>query len=325
MRRRKFITLLGGAAAWPAVARAQQHGPSAVGFLAGGTLEDSAKAVAGFRQGLKEAGYVEGQNVTIEFRFANGRYDQFRALLDDLVGRQVAVIATNGAVAAAAAKAATTTIPVVFSVGTDPVGSGLVASLNRPGGNLTGSASFSIELGPKRLELLHELVPSAATVALLINSTNPNSSLVKKDLQAAVSKLGLELRVFEASTEAEIDTVFAAMAQQQVKALVIGADNFFTGRSAQIGALTLHHAIPAISQYIEFAMAGGLMSYGSSLTDSQRLLGVYAGRILKGEKPADLPVQLTTRTELIINLKTAKALGLTVSRDMQLIADEVIE
>jgi putative ABC transport system substrate-binding protein len=325
MKRRTFVAGLGAAAAWPLAARAQQQGPAVVGFLAPGTREDSARAVTGFRQGLKEAGYVEGQNIAIEFRFANGRYDQFRALLDDLVGRQVAVIAAIGAVAAAAAKTATTTIPVVFSVGTDPVASGLVASLNRPGGNLTGAGAFSVALGPKRLELLHELIPSATAVALLINSTNPNSNLVTKELQAAASALGLELRLFQAASEAEIDTVFADMAQQQVKALVIGADTFFSNRGAQIGALTLRHAIPAISQYIEFTIAGGLMSYGSSPTESQRLVGVYAGRILKGEKPADLPVQLTTGTELTINLKTAKALGLSIPLPLLGRADEVIE
>jgi putative ABC transport system substrate-binding protein len=326
MNRRDFVSLLGvGAATWPIAARAQQRGPSVVGYLAALSRGESAIQLAAFRQGLKESGYVEGQNLAIEFRFANGRYDQLPALADDLVRRQVAVIVTSGGPTAAVAKAATTSIPIVFVTGVDPVASGLVASLNRPGGNLTGTAAFSVELGPKRLELLRELVPNATRLALLINPTNPASDLVTKDLQAAATALGLEPRVLQASTEAEIETSLAAIAQQQAQALVIGADSFFNGRGEQLGALTLRHAIPAISQYIEFVVAGGLMAYGASRTDAYRLAAAYTARILKGEKPANLPVQQSTKVDLVLNLKTAKALGITVPITLLGRADEVIE
>jgi putative ABC transport system substrate-binding protein len=324
--RRQFITLLGGAAAaWPITVRAQQPRLPVIGWLNSGSPGPTADSLREFRRGLADGGYVEGQNLAIEFRFANGRYDQMPALVDDLVRRQVAVIVASNAVAAAVAKTATTTIPIVFSVGVDPVESGLVRSLNRPGGNLTGAGSFSVELGPKRLELLHELVPNATRPALLINPTNPNTDLITKELQLAATALGLQLSVFHASTEGEIETALAAMSQERAQALVIGADNYFSSRSEQLGALTLRHAIPAISQYVEFAAAGGLMSYGVSRTDALHLLGIYTGRILKGEKPADLPVQQLTKIELIINLKTAKALGLTVPITLLGRADEIIE
>jgi putative ABC transport system substrate-binding protein len=323
MNRRDMIALIGGAAVWPVAARGQAM--PVIGFLAAGKLDDSAKRVAAFRQGLNEAGYVEGQNAAIEFRWANGQYDRMPELAADLARRKVSVIAASGAVAAGLAKAVTTTIPIVFAVGTDPVQSGLVNSLNRPGGNLTGVSLFSVELGPKRLELLHEVVADAGSIALLVNPSNPNTLDMTRGVQAAAHSLGLQLRVVPASTEAEIDTAIATLGQQPANALVVGADTFFTGRSEQLGALMLRHAVPAIFQYFEFAAAGGLMSYGGSLTDAHRLLGVYAGRILKGETPADLPVQQSTKAELIVNLKAAKALGLSVPLALLTRADEVIE
>jgi putative tryptophan/tyrosine transport system substrate-binding protein len=325
MRRRDFITVLGGTAAmWPLAARAQQAMP-VVGFLNSRGPGDDQYLLAAFRQGLKEAGFVEGQNVAIEYRWAEGQYDRLPALAADLVHRQVAVIAANG-LAARTAKTATTTIPIVFVAGFDPVEVGLVASLNQPGGNITGVSVLDVELGPKRLELLHELVPTANGMAVLVNPTDPaRAETISRGLQAASSTLGLQLHVLHASTDHDFDTVFASLAQLKAGGLVIGGEPFFNSRSEQLGALTSRHAMPAIHELPEFAAAGGLMSYGGSLTDAYRLVGVYTGRILKGEKPIDLPVQQYTKIELIINLKTAKALGLNIPLALLTRADEVIE
>ncbi len=326
IERRKFLATLGGAAvAWPLAARAQQPMP-VVGFLNGGSPEGYAPFVAAFRQGLKEAGYVEGQNVTIEYRWAEGQYDRLSSLAADLVQHNVTVIAATSTPAALAAKATTSTVPIVFTTGGDPIKLGLVASLRRPGGNVTGSTGLTAEVGPKRLELARELFPGATTVALLVNPANPLTATVSKDLQAAADTLGVRLHVLHASTEADFEAAFATAAQLRVAALVVsGADPLFLSRAAQLGALALRHGVPAIYQFREFAAAGGLMSYGGDARDTYRLAGVYAGRILKGEKPADLPVVQSTKVELILNLKTAKALGITVPLPLSGRADEVIE
>ena len=297
-----------------------------VGYLNSGSGED-AGLLAAFRQGLKEVGYVERENVSIEYRFAQNQYDRLPAMAADLVRRQVAVIAASGGpLAALAAKAATTTIPIVFNMGVDPVALGLVASLNRPGGNLTGVSSLNAELGQKRLELLHELVPTATSVALLVNPTNPSvAERLSRDLQAAARTLGLQLHVLHASSELDFETAFATSVQLRAGALVIGGDGFFITRAAQLTSLALRHAMPTMFQFRGFAMAGGLVSYGGRVTDEYRLVGSYTGRILKGEKPADLPVQQSTRIELIINMKTAKMLGLAVPLTMLVAADEVIQ
>jgi putative tryptophan/tyrosine transport system substrate-binding protein len=328
MRRREFITLVGGVAVvWPLVARAQQPARAAIGYLGSESADVSAGRLSAFRLGLTEAGFVEGKNVTIEYRWAEGQNDRLPALAADLVRHSVNLIVTIGSTPAAlAAKAATTTIPIVFQVGSDPVEVGLVASLARPGGNVTGITNLNTELGPKRLELLHEVVPTAATVGLLVNSTSPTlAESSTRDLQSLARTLGLQLHVLHASAERDFDTAFAALHQLQVRALVISPDAFFISRSEQLGALTVRHAVPAINLYREFAAAGGLMSYGGSTRDTDRLAGIYAGRVLKGDRPADLPVQQTTKVELVINLKTAKALGITVPLSLLQRADELVE
>ena len=328
MRRRDFITLLGGgAAAWPIAARAQQSAMPVIGFLGSETPDVFATRVRAFRQGLSETGYVEGRNVALVFQWAGSHYDLLPTLASELVRQQVAVIAAIGAVRCAlAAKAATTTIPIVFQVGIDPVEVGLVPSLNHPSGNLTGVSNLNVELLPKRLELLHELVPTASVIGLVVNPANPAVAEANtRDLQAAVRTLGLQLHVHRASTERDFDSVFASLADQRAGGLVIGGDAFFTSRSEQLAALALRHAMPTIYQFREFVAAGGLVSYAGSLADANRLTGIYAGRILRGEKPADLPVQRTTKVELMINLRTAKALGLTIPEASLARADEVIE
>ena len=329
LKRRAFITLLGGAAAaWPLAARAQQPAMPVIGFLNSRAPNgsDSASIVAAFHQGLSETGYVEGRNVAIEYRWADGQYDRLPLLAANLVRRPVSVIAAGGGVSSAlAAKTATSTIPIVFVAGVDPVAAGLVASLSRPGANLTGVSTLNVEVGQKRLELLHELVPTATVVALLVNPSSPNAEILSRDLKVAARTLGLQLHVLHASAEQDFDTVFATLIDLRAGALVIGTDALFNNRSERLAALTFRHAVPAIYQFREFAAAGGLMSYGGSSPVSYRQVGVYTGRILKGATPADLPVQQYTKIELIINLKTAKALGITFPLSLLGRADEVIE
>ena len=326
MKRREFISLLGGAAAaWPLVARAQQPAMPVIGFLNTRAPSEDAELLAAFRQGLAEIGYVEGRNVTIEYRWAEGHGNRLPALAADLVRRQVTVIAANSQ-ATVAAKALTTTIPIIFVTGADPVQVGFVASLNRPGGNLTGVTSLDMELGRKRLQLLHELLPKAGAVAALVNPTFPGSDTQARELQAAASELGRQLHVLHASTQRGIDTAFASLARLQASGLVIGNDPFFNRWSEQLAAQALRHAVPAIYTFRAFAAAGGLMSYGGpEFSHLYRLAGVYTGRVLKGDKPADMPVQQETRVELILNLKTAKALGITFPLSLLARADEVIE
>jgi putative tryptophan/tyrosine transport system substrate-binding protein len=326
MKRREFITLLGGAAGWPLAARAQQPAVPVIGFLSSRAAGADPYILTAFRQGLNEIGFVEGQNVTIEFRFAEGKYDRFPAFAADLVSRQVSLIVSSGGLPAAlAAKAATATIPVVFSLGDDPVKTGLVGSLNRPGGNLTGSTLLNAELGPKRLDLLHELLPAVTTIAVLLNPSNRSAEPLSKELLAAARTLGVQIHILHASTERDFEAAIGQISRVRAGALMIGNDPFYNSRIAQLATLTLRHAVPTIYQYPQFVAAGGLMSYGGSLTDSYRLVGRYAGRILKGEKPADLPVQQSTKVELIINIKTARTLGLEVPPTLLARADEVIE
>ena len=327
LKRREFITLLSGAAAaWPLAARAQQPSMPVIGCLNSASPEPYARMVAAFRQGLNEKGYVAGQSVAIEYRWAEGRYDRVPEMAGELVRRQVAVIAATGTPAMLAAKAATTAIPIVFTTGTDPVQLGVVTSLNRPGGNVTGVTTLNVEVAPKRLELARELIPGTSTVAVLINRTNPETETELRIMQTAASALGLQLHVLDASTERDFDTIFAALHQTPARVLVIaGADPFLISRSEQLAELTVRHAVPAIFQFREFVAAGGLISYGGSVTDAYRQAGIYAGRILKGEKPGELPVQQATKVELFVNLKTARTLGLTVPTALLVRADEVIE
>jgi putative tryptophan/tyrosine transport system substrate-binding protein len=326
MKRRAFISLLGGAAAWPIAAGAQQPAVPVIGWLNSETPDGGyGLMAAALRQGLSETGLVEGRNVAIEYRWAQGHNDRLPALAVELVRAQVAVIAAAGTASALAVKTATSTIPIVFSVATDPVAIGLVASLNRPGGNMTGVANLGVEIGPKQLELLHELVPTITVMAVLVNPKFPVAEIQAQDLQAAARKLGVELHILHASTERDLDTVFAKMVEMRVGALAITADPFFLSLREQILALATHHLLPAMSPWREGAAAGGLMSYGTSAADGYRQVGSYVGRILKGEKPADLPVQQSTKFDLTINLKTAKALGIEVPLSMLMRVDETIE
>jgi putative tryptophan/tyrosine transport system substrate-binding protein len=326
MRRRDFVRLLGAAAAWPLGARAQQAIP-VIGFLSNASAELYVLRLRAFRQGLKEAGYVEGQNVTIEYRWAEEQNDRLPVLASELVNRQVGVIAAAGGTPSVlAAKAATSTIPIVFAISGDPVKIGLVSSLNRPGGNMTGITNLNIEVGPKRLELLRELLPTATVVALLVNPTSPAiTEPYLRAMKAAAAPLGLRLPVLQASTEQDFEKVFASLVQLRADALVVAPDVLFNTRSEQLATLSLRHAVPTIYQNRPFVAAGGLMSYGSDQTESYHLVGVYLGKTLRGEKPSDLPVVQSTKVELMLNLKTAKALGITVPLPLLGRADEVIE
>ena len=328
MRRRDFITVLGGAAAgWPLAARAQQPAVPVIGYLSARTPGDSGKVLADFRRGLAETGFVEGQNVAIEYRWLEGRYDRLPEMVADLVGRRVAVLAIpNNTGSVLAAKAATQTIPIVFNIGSDPVALGLVASLNHPGKNVTGVAMLQTAVTAKRLELLRELVPTAKSIAMLVNPGNPAfAEADAKEAQQAARALGVNLLILNANNPSEIDAAFAALVQQQAGALLISSDVFLISRTDQLVELAARHAVPAIYAILEQAAAGALMCYGASLTANQRIVGLYTGRILKGEKPADLPVQQVTKLELVINLKAAKALGLDVPPMLLARADEVIE
>ena len=327
MRRREFITMIGGVAAWPLAARAQQPVLPVVGFVNVASPKGGyAPFLSAFLKGLSEAGYVDGQNVTIEYRWAEGRADRLPALVADLVQRRVTVIAATSTPGALAAKAANTTIPIIFEMASDPVRIGLVAGLNRPGGNITGVTNANVGIAPKRLQLLHELVPTAGVMALLVNPANPTLAETNtKELQAAARALGLDLHVLNASNESDFDEVFAKLIQLRAGGLVIGPDTFFSSQSEQLAALGVRHAVPTIYQNREFAVAGGLLSYGADTADAYRLTGKYVGRVLKGEKPADLPVQQATKIELYINLKTAKTLGLNIPNTLIGRADEVFE
>jgi putative ABC transport system substrate-binding protein len=325
MKRRKFITLLGGAAvAWPLAARAQQLAGPVVGFLSSRSPDDSRRVVAAFRQGLAETGYIEGSNVLFEFRWADGQLDRLPALASELVRGPVAVIAALGE-SGYAAKAATTAIPIVFGSGADPVETGLVTSLNRPGGNVTGATFLTALLGAKRLGLLRDLVPGAEVIALLVNPNTTVGRLQMRDVQEAARTLGQSLVVLDGASDESIEASFAALAQNRVAALLVGGDPFFDTRRDRLIALALQSRVPAIYQFREYALAGGLMSYGASITDMYHQVGRYVGRVLNGEKPADLPVVQVSRFELVINLKTAKALGIKISDNLLTLADEVIE
>jgi putative ABC transport system substrate-binding protein len=328
VKRREFITLIGGAAAtcaWSLAARAQQVMP-VVGFLGSTSPGPYTALVAAFQQGLKETGYVEGQNVAIEFRWADGQLDRLLALAAELVGRKVDVIVTSGSVPPAlAAKAATSTIPIVFHMGADPVAVGLVDSLNRPGGNITGVSFLTYAAAPKRLGLLRDLIPALKVLGLLVHTKDPVAESAVAELTAAVRPFDIMLQVARAASERELDDAFAALAQRKVDALIVNTDPFFRTRMTQVVALAAHHAIPDMYSGRDYAAAGGLVGYGASITDAYRQQGIYAGKILKGEKPADLPIMQSTKFELVINLKTAKALGLTLPSGMLSIADEVID
>ena len=327
MRRREFITSIGSVVAWPLVARGQQANVPVIGFLGPGSAQSDSNRVTGFRQGLSEAGLVEGRNFTIEFRWADSHHDRLPMFATELVQRQVAVIATSSTPAALAAKAATATVPIVFETAADPVKLGLVAAFNRPGGNITGVINGAEEIARKRLELLHELLPKASSLALLVNSTAAQlADLQTSEVRSAAQTLGVHLHVLNASTEQDFDRVFAKLTELRASGLVIGGDAFFTRHVKQLAALTVQHAVPAIYLYREFAAAGGLMSYGVNISDTHRLIGIYAGRILKGDKPADLPVQqATTKVEMYINLKTARALGIDIPLPLSGRADEIFE
>jgi ABC-type uncharacterized transport system substrate-binding protein len=327
IRRREFITLLGGAAAaWPLSARAQQPVMPVIGFLSGQSSRSFGPHLAAFHQGLKQTGYVEGHNVAIEYRWAEGQRDRLPALAADLIQRQVAVISATGGVGSGlAAKAATATIPIVFGVGSDPVRLGLVDSINRPGGNMTGISWFNAEVTAKRLGLLDELVPGAGTVAILVNPSDPRATTQQADVQDAARVLGRRAVIVNAATTDEIDAAFAALVQQRAAALVVASNPFYLNRRDQIIALAARHAVPAIYSNRDYVTAGGLMSYGNNLPDAYRRNGIYAGRILKGDKPGDLPVDQSTKFELVINLETVKALGLDLPLSLQIRVDEVIE
>jgi putative tryptophan/tyrosine transport system substrate-binding protein len=326
IKRREFIVLLGGAATWPLAARAQQTAMPVIGFLSSGSRQFDALRLAAFWRGLSELGYVESRNVASEYRWAEDHYDRLPALAAELVRRQVAVIVAFGSPPAAlAAKAASTTVPIVFTIASDPVRLGLVASLNRPGGNVTGVTSLASMVVAKQFEMLHETVPNSTAIGCLVNPNNPNTETDTIQAQEATRTLGLQLHILNASTEREIDTAFTTLTEKGVGAVVVVSDGFFNSRSDQFAALAARHALPAIYPFREFARAGGLMSYGTSLTDTVRQVGVYAGRILNGEKPADLPVMQAVKIELVINHKTAKALGLTFPLSLLGRADEVIE
>jgi len=325
MNRRELIALVGGAAVmWPLAARAQRQMP-VIGYLGTGSPESDVNRLTGLKAGLSEAGYAEGRNVAIQYRWAEDQYDRLPGLADDLVSRQVAAIVVVGTPSALAAKAATSTIPIVFNVSVDPVQFGLVAALNRPGGNVTGVVVLNVAVMAKRAELLHELVPNTGLVAMLANPTNPATEPETREVRAATQSLGLQLQVANASKETDIEAAFASLVQQRAGALVVSADTLFTNHHERIVALAAHNGMPAIYAYRQYPAAGGLVSYGSNLSESYRPVGVYVGKILKGAKPADLPVQQVTKLELVINMKTAKTLGLTVPLSLLGRADEVIE
>ena len=326
MKGRDFIALLGGAAAWPLAARAQQPAMPVIGILASVSPAPYASYIAAVKEGLRQTGYVEGRNVAIEYRWAEGQYDRLPQQAIELVDRGIAVIVlVGGGPTTAAAKAATATIPIVFVLGEDPVKSGAVASLNRPGGNATGVSLLTVAMEAKRLQLLHELMPNAAVVAIIVNPNNPQADEQLQELQAAARTLGVQVEAFKAGSPSEIDAAFAKLVERRASALHIASDAFFNTRREQFVVLSARHAVPAIFNFREFAAAGGLMSYGPSLTDAYRQEGIYAGRILKGEKPAEMPVQQAVKIELVINMQTARALGLTVPLPLLGRADEVIE
>jgi putative tryptophan/tyrosine transport system substrate-binding protein len=326
LNRREFITLVSGTAAWPLAARAQQSATPIIGYLSARSLDDTVHLVAAFRRGLSEHGFVEGQNVMIEYRWALGQYDRLPAMASELVRRPVAVMTTTGGEpSAVAAKAATTTIPIVFSIGGDPVKQGLVASYNRPGGNLTGISLLTNPAEPKRIGLLHQLIPQATVIGFLLNPNLPQAESQVRDVQEAARSLNMQVHILRASTDREIDSAFEAIALQHIEALAVAADPFFDTRREKLVALAARYAVPTMYHFREFALAGGLLSYDIDASEGYRLVGVYTGRVLKGDKPAELPVIQAVKFQLVINLKTAKALGVKISDDFLTLADEVIE